>query len=107
MLLVAFRRRTYVLCCYALPALKGSTRTSQPRVSPARCSCVTQMHLPLRCDLLLRHRPDRYRHLNRNRSYLLRCHFRLFAVVTIAASFTIVVAATSPVRLRVTATARA
>ena len=70
------------------------------RLSPARCSCVSQMHSPLCCDLLLRHRPDRYRHLNLNRIYLLRCNLRRCAVVTIAASCTIVAAAPSPAAAR-------
>ena len=70
------------------------------RLSPARCSCVSQMHSPLCCDLLLRHRPDRYRHLNLNRIYLLRCSLRRCAVVTIASSCTIVAAAPSPAAAR-------
>ena len=70
------------------------------RLSPARCSCVSQMHSPLCCDLLLRHRPDRYRHLDLNRIYLLRCSLRRCAVVTIASSCTIVAAAPSPAAAR-------
>ena len=98
MLLVAFRHLTYVLYIERFQServsLNAQTITS---------SLLVRLTNALTAVLRLASqtpRPDRYRHLDLNRIYLLRCSLRRCAVVTIASSCTIVAAAPSPAAAR-------